>query len=78
MIIIKIRHICKNTGHLVTFSSSSNIAFLDETGPFQREKKGNKVTAISYTYFVCFVRTLWRRLPISLTRLVKRKVEGGG
>jgi hypothetical protein len=50
--IIKIKHMCKNTGYLVTFSNSSNIGYFGKRSPFQRDKKGNKVTAILHIHFV--------------------------
>jgi hypothetical protein len=42
----------KNTGYLVTFSKSPDTAPFDKIGPFRREEKGNKVTAILHTYFI--------------------------
>ncbi len=52
MMIIKIKHMCKNTGYLVTFSNSLNITLFDKRSQSRREKKGNKVTAILHTYFI--------------------------
>jgi hypothetical protein len=56
---------CKNTGYLVTFSNSSDIALFDKRLSFRREKKGNKVTAVLHTYFILFVMTTWQSLLTS-------------
>jgi hypothetical protein len=72
IVIIKIKYICENAGYLVTFSKSSNIAPFDEGSPFQRERKGNKVTAILHTYFILFVMAIWQKPSCNIDRIKQR------
>jgi hypothetical protein len=51
----KMKHAYKNPGYLVTSSNSSNIPYFGKRSQFQRDKKGNKVTAALYIYFIPFI-----------------------
>jgi hypothetical protein len=44
--IIKVKHMRKNSGYLVTLPNSSNIVCLDKRSLLQGDEKGNKVTSI--------------------------------